>query len=275
MIGDVKLALASGTARGVRLIVRNAAPPNSPVNVTGWSAELRLARYNGTSPHGATFMVITATAGTTNGLLSADISAANATTSRSALVSRIGRWSFWATPPSQAQRVVGHGDLRVYQEGEPLDDLTLDATIEETSLSLSALAIPGPAGATGPTGPQGPTGTVTVNSTEIETTTTAETVIQTLALPLGYYWTAGILVTARKPATSELNADVWEYRLNGKTLVDGTTTFGSATAVVDPLSILGAIKWYAASAALSIRALPAGGTLRWTSGAQVLKQWPI
>lgn len=266
MIGDVQLSFAYGAARAVTVILRDSVAPYNPINVTGYTGQLRLSKNDGTT-HGTSLVVVTATVGTTDGMFSASASAPQTLSLASSLGSpprRKGRWSFWVTPPAGTITVIAHGDLIAYEEGSDVAPFSAAVYESDFSVSVSALAAPGPAGPSGPAGPTGATGPG--GSTDIlttVTTTATETTLRTLTVPTGDF-----VIRGRTSVTDGTTTDTWEYRVRGVNTA-GTVVTQNIEVISDPSSLLGQIKTTTGSNVVNIRAVPIAGSKTWLDWSMV------
>lgn len=266
MRGDVPVRIAYGAAWSLSVVYQEL--DGDPVDVTGYTAELRLSRYTYESaPHGVTVVSRTSaagqvTVGTTNGtftcVVPALVTSGLASTFGSPIPNQQGRYSLWVLPPGG---VVGiddfplvHGWVEYRQVGEAVDPVS--ASVVENAFTTSVTAI-GSRGIQGDTGPQGPAGTVAVDIATTVTSNTTETTIRSVTVPTGD-WTLRVQSSVSDGSTTDVFERVWSG-----TNIAGVVSVTARSTVREPSSLLGEITDGTAANAVLVRAIPVGGSLTW------------
>lgn len=151
--GDVNFSLAFDDGITYSVVLKNTASTPVPIDVTGYSARMQIRRYDG-SRFGALVAELLSgadiTVGTADGLFTADISTALATTI-GALFGGVPpseplRYRFFVTPPAGTEVEIAHGGIPLLAAGESVAPVTATVQSVTNTVSVSALA---PAGAPG------------------------------------------------------------------------------------------------------------------------------
>ena len=238
MKGAVTIHIVYGASLSLSVTYRSLNPDGSAgsaINVTGYTAELRISRYDGTT-HGTTVLLRTSAAGqvsvgTTNGLFQASLSnaltAALSTTFGSPIPREFGRWSLWIMPPAGVVGVddfpVAHGWVELHQVGEAVDPVAIDAFQAEFTATVSAVGAKGDTGPTGPTGAQGPAGQGGLTTYGPITSTTATT--QTIGtVSLASFRGTSFSLDFRIKADRSGETRVWSGTQTGSVAANGTVT---------------------------------------------------
>jgi hypothetical protein len=159
--GDVEFRAAYGASVTLSITLMTPGASPTPVDVTGYTARLLLTQFDG-SYFGAQRLALASggggiVVGTTNGLFTSTISASQT----AALSAYFGvrpdcepaRWRLLVTPPASTEVEIAHGSCVLLETGSAIDPVSSLVQAETFSVTVSALATPGPAGATGPAGP--------------------------------------------------------------------------------------------------------------------------
>lgn len=278
MRGDLTVRIAYGAAWTLTVVYRDT--DGDPIDVTGYTAELRLSRYNGGGEpagdlHGETVLALAATVGTTNGQISRSVSGAQtlalADTFGDPVPRERGRWSLWVTPPAQSAFPLVYGWVEWRPLGEAVSDTDQDVYSNTFSASVSAV---GARGEAGPQGAQGPPGDGT-QPTDGSVTTTSRDVTTVQTIDLSDYLNKNWRIVAETTATTASNKSTWTHEITGFTASDGTTTHA------DPIiqggsntGSLGTPLFENGSAALvhRVRASTTTST-KWARSARIVQTW--
>ena len=281
MRGDLTVRIAYAAAWTLTVVYRDT--NGVPINVTGYTGELRLSRYNGGGepagdPHGETILALAATVGTTNGQFTRALTGAQtlalADTFGSPLAKEKGRWSLWITPPAGSAFPVAYGWVDYRPVGEAVSDTTQDVYSNDFAATVSAVGARGETGATGPQGPPG-TGTAPTDG-RVQTTSTTLTTLQTISLAsyLNKFWLIEVTTTGRRESDGKVN--VWRQTIQGFTASDGTTTHEDPLNLTPPQAPdLGRPIFENGAASLVHRIKPSGlsGTTKWARDYRVIQTW--
>ncbi len=283
MSSDVTIEATYGSIQEISVTYRDldGGEAGDPIDVTGWSAELRLSTCDDTI-YGTSRVIRTSgagqvTVGTTNGLFTCSVPSA----SLDLLAPYLGssgciapaRWSLWVAPPAGTLYPIVRGWLFMQPVGSYVTPVEATTLAEATATTVTSI---GSQGGTGPQGPQGPAGTgVEPTDGKTVTSATTEVTLGTISLSgyLNKYWVADIETTAVRSSDGAVN--VWRHSVYGFTASDGTTTVNKIVQTVAAAApSLGRPNFLAGFSSLAHRAKPGlVDTITWGRKAAISSTW--